>query len=218
MALTNENLSFSKCFAILLNMKPYSLLLLFLITCCSAFGQAKNPFKSIQYYQRTGTFVIHVSNHMFHKDKPVTVPVSFNPEVTIFRNLTLGPLFSYFQFKNASAEGPNATRWTGSHIRYHQFLAGVKSNYHLNPMFERIFERPIPNEIIDIYLSAWTGYSFVMVKDSDADADLVNSNKKIRGGVGLGFRSMIFPFLGVSLEGGYSSFGYASFGLTFVVN
>lgn len=199
-------------------MKTNSLLLLILLTCLTAFGQKQDPFKFIPYYQIKGKFIIHASNHMFHQDKPVTVPVSFHPEVTVFRNFTVGLLFTYFQFKNNQSEGPNATRWTGSHITYNQFLAGMKSSYHLNPMIEHIFNRALPNEILDIYLSSWVGYSFVHVNNKDADPGLINQNEKVRGGISLGARSMVFSWLGFSLEGGYSSFGYASFGVTFVLN
>ena len=169
------------------------------------------------YYQRKGTIVLHFSNHMFRNKGGVTMPVSLQIETTVLPNLTLGPIFTYFQFKQTAFEGASATRFIGSGIRYNQYMVGLKSHYHLSDLVEKIINKRIPKRIIDIYLAGWLGYSFVSVSDSKAEAAIVSENEKVRSGIALGARSMVFKWLGLSLEGGYSSYGYASFGLTFVL-
>jgi len=174
--------------------------------------------KKIPYYQRVGSVGLHFSNHMFQKNSAIMPVINFNTDVTVAQNFTLGPVFSFFQFKNGRVEAVNATRWTRSHIRYNQFLAGLKSTYHLNDLIQKMMKKPFPRHIVDVYAFAWGGYSFVFSKHKDADSRLMANNQKIRYGVGVGARTMVLKWFGFMIEGGYSSYGYASFGISFLVN
>jgi len=174
-------------------------------------GVAETPF-----YKRPGSISLHLNNYMFAPRKLATPPMNFIAEVTTARNFTLGPMFTYFQFRRSEYEAINATRWVNPEIRYHEMMIGMKAEYHINAVIEKIIGRKIPQQFIDTYAAGWGGYSFVKANNK-AEQELVTSNSKLRGGLALGARSLVLKWLGFSVEGGYSSYGYASFGLFFVV-
>ncbi len=172
-------------------------------------------FTQAPFYKRPGSIHLHLSNYMFSGRKTATPPLNFIPQVTIVKNVSAGPMFTYFQFRESEFEAVNSTRWVNPEIRYHEMMIGLKAEYHINWLIEKIIRRPIPR-FVDVYAAGWTGYSFVKPNSEKADEELVAANEKIRGGVGLGTRSLVLKWMGFSLEGGYSSYGYCSFGLFFV--
>lgn len=153
---------------------------------------------------------------MFSGRKVATPPVNLHFAVTPFKNVTFGPMVTYFQFKQAEFEAVNATRWINPEISYHEMMAGGRAEYHVNDLLQKMMRRRIPQHIVDVYVAGWAGYSFVWVNHEKADEDLVTGNEKFRGGFSFGARSLVLKWLGFSLEGGYSSYGYCSFGLFFV--
>ncbi len=184
-----------------------------------SFGQIwkqTGTFQEIPFYKKPGSISIHLNNYMFSKRKVATPPVNVIAEVTAAKNLTLGPMFTYFQFKRSEFEATNATRWVNPELRYHEFMIGLKAEYHINSVIEKIINKKIPQHIVDTYAAGWGGYSFVKVNSPDAEEEQVSNNEKFRGGLAIGARSLVLKWMGFSLEGGYSSYGYCSFGLFFV--
>lgn len=201
-------------------MKRFLGLAVCLLSLTFSYGQYdKNNLdgKLLPYYKRQGAVVLHFSNLMFRNVGATMPPMNLNPEVTIANNLTLGPVFTFFQFRNHEFEAQNATRFTGSHLKYNQLMVGLKSSYHLNSLAQKLIKKRIPKDIMDVYVSSWLGYSFAILNRQDTDEQVIRDNKKIRGGFGVGVRSMVFEWLGFNLEAGYSSYGYGSFGMTFVL-
>ena len=174
--------------------------------------------KKTPYYQRTGSVGLHFSNHMFQKNGAVMPVINFNTDITVARNFTIGPVLSFYQFKNGSVEAVNSTRWIGADIKYNQFFTGIKSTYHINHIIQKLMQKPFPRHIIDIYAFAWGGYSFVYSKHPEADSKLMADNQKVRYGIGFGARTIVIKWFGFMIEGGYSSYGYASFGISFIVH
>jgi len=154
---------------------------------------------------------------MFSGRKVATPPLNFVASVTAAKNFTLGPVFTYFQFKQSEYEAVNATRWVNPEVRYHEMMIGLRTEYHITTLLEKMINKRIPKHILDIYASGWMGYSFVKSGHAKAKEELITENTTLRGGCGLGARSLVLKFMGFSLEGGYSSYGYCSFGLFFVV-
>jgi len=173
-------------------------------------------FNQAPFYKRPGSVHLHLNNYMFSARKTATPPLNFIAQVTIVKNVSAGPMFTYFQFRESEFEAVNSTRWVNPEIRYHKMMVGLKAEYHINALIERIIRRPIPQHFVDVYTGGWIGYSFVKPNSVKAEEELVATNEKIRGGVSLGARSLVLKWMGFSLEGGYSSYGYCSFGLFFV--
>ena len=153
---------------------------------------------------------------MFSGRKVATPPINFITEVTIARNVSLGPMVTYFQFRRSEFEAVNATRWVDPELRYHETMIGLKFEYHINSAVEKLIRKRIPQHIVDVYTTGWGGYSFVKSASQLPDDDLISYNEKFRGGLGIGARSLVLKWMGFSLESGYSSYGYVSFGLFFV--
>lgn len=174
-------------------------------------------FTKEPFYQRPGCVHLHLNNYMFSGRKVATPPLNFTAAVTIAKNLSVGPILTYFQFRRSEFESVNSTRWVNPEIRYHEMMIGLKAEYHINSLFEKIIRWKIPRHFIDTYAAGWGGYSFVKCASYLAEEELITDNEKFRGGIGLGARSLVLKWLGFSLEGGYSSYGYCSFGLFFVV-
>ncbi len=169
------------------------------------------------YYQTPGSIILQGGNTMFAKRKMGMPPVSLMAQVTVAKNFSVGPLFTYFNFKRSEFEAVNATRWVNPDIRYHEMMAGLRGEYHLNSVIQKIINRTLPENYLDVYVVGWSGYSFVKSGSASAEQKLINDNQKIRGGVMIGARSLVVKWFGFSLEAGYSSYGYCSFGLFFMV-
>lgn len=171
----------------------------------------------VPFYRIPGSIHFNLSNYMIMRVPSVGMPLNYDLQVTVFKNFTGGVLFTHYQFKQVSPEGVNASRFTGSDTKYNQFMLGAKASYHFNKLIEKIVNRHIASDIIDIYLTGWMGYSFARSRDEEHSEELIESNKKIRSGIALGARSMVIRRLGFFIEAGYSSFAYGSFGITVVL-
>lgn len=167
------------------------------------------------FYRKPGSMTLNLNNFMFSQHKPTTMPVAMNLQVTPFKNVTVGPMFGYFQFKYNYQESLDRTVWQHTDVKYHQYFVGLRGTYHLLPMIQNFVEKPFAIYYIDLYVSAWGGYSFVGVNyPSRGEQDLIDRQTRFRGGAMLGVRAMIVPRFGFFMEGGYSSYGFASFGMT----
>lgn len=171
------------------------------------------------YYQHPGKFSLHLSNFMFGNVKSVSMPISINPQVTIFKNFTAGPTFTYFKSKYAYNAAHNVQVWENSDEVYRSLMPGLKGEYHLMPLLDKMTNKPIKAMYVDLYVHSWVGYQFVLGDfGTRENPNYKDQYQALRGGVGVGVRSMLLPFLGVFLEVGYSQVGYGSFGLSFKLN
>jgi hypothetical protein len=106
------------------------------------------------------------------------------------------------------------TKYENIDVRYNQYMAGVRADYHLTSALEKLIKKSIGKDYFDLYVGAWTGYSFTSSNHRLANDDVINATQKLRGGALMGVRSMIVPRFGLFLEVGYSSYGMGSFGCT----
>ncbi|GIV33848.1 MAG: hypothetical protein KatS3mg031_1383 [Chitinophagales bacterium] len=199
--------------------KPLLLLLLAVLPLF-VFSQSwkqKKVLKPASFYTRPGTIALSVHNTMFSTRKTAMPPVSIMSQVTATRNFTLGPVLTYFNFRQYAYESVQATRWINQDVRYHECMIGLRAEYHIPDLLQRCISRPIPVHYIDVYIFAWSGYSFVRSSHARASAEVIAEHQQVRVGAGLGARSLFLRWMGLSLEGGYGSYGYCSFGFFFIV-
>lgn len=166
------------------------------------------------YYRYKGGMTLNINNYIVSKTGIVSMPVSLNLDYTVSPNFTLGPVFNYFQLKNTDKVSETQVQIKDGNINYHQFTMGLKANWHLMPLFQHLSKKPMLTDYVDVYVSAWAGYSMMFSGSDKANNQFMNRNEMIRGGVALGVRSMVLPRFGFFLEGGYSSVGYGSFGIS----
>lgn len=174
----------------------------------------KEKLENSVYYRTKGGMAINMNNYIVSRTGIVSMPVSLNVDFTASNNFTIGPVFTYLQLKNTQKVAENKTKIKDGNINYHQAIIGVKANWHLMPLIQSIVKKPMLTDYVDVYLSAWAGYSLMFSGQEEADIEFMNRNEMVRGGVSLGVRSMVLPRFGFFLEGGYSSVGYGSFGIT----
>lgn len=168
------------------------------------------------YYQNPGSISLHFSNFMFGDVQSVTMPVSLNPQVTAFKNFTVGPSFTYFKSKYNYNAAHNVQVFENSKKNYRSLMPAIKGEYHLTPLLDKLTRKPIQAMYIDIYVQSWIGYQFVMGEGGTREKpNYKDEFQAWRGGAALGVRTMLLPFMGIFLEVGYSKIGYGSFGLSF---
>ncbi|MDX2000786.1 MAG: hypothetical protein SFW35_00010 [Chitinophagales bacterium] len=176
-------------------------------------SEKEQPKKMIAYRQ-PGAVTLHFSNYISHLHGVVSMPINLQPEVTVCKNFTVGPIFSYLQKKNTEEISETVTRINDGNVTYQHFTVGLKGSYHLLPLVQKAVRKPMLVDYVDVYVSAWGGYGFAFSHKSAASDLYMQANRTLRGGASIGVRSMVLPRFGFFAEGGYGSFGYLSFGLT----
>jgi len=166
------------------------------------------------FNEKKGGAILNVGNIMFTRMNTVTMPLSVNAQITVLPNFTVGPVFSYFKFLNAEQVAQSMTKYENVDVRYNQYMAGVRADYHLTAALEKLIRKSIGKDYFDLYVGAWTGYSFTSCNHRLANQEVIDDTQKLRGGALMGVRSMIVPRFGLFLEVGYSSYGIGSFGFT----
>lgn len=183
--------------------------------------QSKNSDKDNEhlpvFYQNPGKMAFNFNNHLLTKTGTSSMPISLGVDVTTVKNFTLGPTFSYYQLRNTTKTKANQDKINDKNTKYHMLTIGLRSTYHLMPSIQKLVNKPLLVDYVDVYISAWGGYSMMFANTSAASLDFMRANEKLRGGVALGVRSMVLPRFGFFVEGGYGSLGYASFGITVAV-
>lgn len=169
------------------------------------------------FYRNKGSMALSLNNHIVSRTGIVSLPVSLVVDATVVPNLTLGPVFTYLQMKNTTKINEQTTQIRDQDMKYHQMIVGLKGSYHIMPLIQSITNKPMLVDYVDVYLTAWAGYSFMFANHQASDVDFMRKEQKVRGGAGLGVRSMVLPRFGFFVEAGYASTGYASFGLTTVI-
>ena len=180
-------------------------------------GEDKDTKHLPVFYQNPGKMAFNFNNHLLTKTGTASMPISLSVDVTTVKNLTLGPTFSYYQLRNTTPTKPSQDKINDKNTKYHMFIVGLRSTYHIMPSIQKIINKPLLVDYVDVYISAWGGYSFMFANTSAASLDFMRANEKIKGGVALGVRSMVLPRFGFFVEGGYGSLGYASFGITVAI-
>ena len=211
--------------------RPFILGLLIISCCFGAFAQINaedmpnSPVDSVGgetdhhliFYRNKGSLALNLNNYLVNRTGIVSLPVMLGVDATVAQNFTIGPVFGYFQLKNTTKISDQLTQIRDEDMKYHQFVVGVKGSYHIMPLIQSLTNKPMLVDYVDVYISAWAGYSFMFGNHRAADVNFMRSETKIRGGAALGVRSMVLPRFGFFVEGGYSSMGYASFGLTTII-
>lgn len=175
----------------------------------------KAGFESL-FYQKRGNISLHLSNFMFSSVKTVSMPITIGAQMTAFKNFTVGPTFTYFKSKYSYNEAYNIQKWENSDKKYRSLMPGIKGEYHLTPLLDKMTKRKIKAMYIDLYVQSWIGYQFVLGEEGTLEKpNYKDEYQDLRGGLGLGVRTMIMPFMGLFIEVGYSRVGYGSFGLSF---
>jgi len=202
-------------------MKHLITVLLIIAGVSPAFAQVVTPTISKQkmsdsavYYRQQGAFVINISNYMLNPAGTVSMPVNVGFDATVFKNFTLGMICTYLQMKDIIVVNDHETLITDGNLNYNQLTVGVKASYHLMPVIQKLVNKPLMTDYVDVYVSGWGGYSMMMAGGHEANVEFMEQNEKFRGGAALGVRSMVLPRFGFFVEAGYSSDGYMSFGLT----
>jgi hypothetical protein len=170
--------------------------------------------RGVIYYEKPRSVVLHVGNQMFSRMSTSTMPVVVNPEITVIPNLTAGPMFGYFKFINYETVARSVTMYENVDVRYNHFFVGVRANYHVTHLLERLIRKEIGKDYFDLYVGSWAGYSFSSSNHKLANEKVIDATQKVRGGVLMGVRSMVVPRFGLFLEIGYGSYGIGSFGCT----
>ncbi len=166
------------------------------------------------YYRHKGGMALNMNNYIVSRTGVVSMPVSLNLDYTVAPNFTLGPVITYLQIKNADKVSETQVQIKDGNINYHQMIVGLKGNWHLMPLFQSMVKKPMLTDYVDVYVSAWAGYSLMFSGSEDANLEFMNKNEMVRGGAAMGVRSMVLPRFGFFVEGGYSSVGYGSFGIS----
>lgn len=175
----------------------------------------KAGFESM-FYQKKGSIGLHLSNFMFGSVKSVSMPVTLGAQMTAFKNFTVGPTFTYFNSKYSYNEDYNVQVWEDSEKKYRSLMPGIKGEYHLTPLLDKMTKKRIKAIYVDLYVHSWVGYQFVLGENGTFEKpNYKDQYQELRGGLGMGVRTMIMPFLGLFIEAGYSRVGYGSFGLSF---
>jgi len=170
------------------------------------------------YYENRGAFTVNFSNNLVLTGKANSVPLSLQVDFVTARNFSVGPLFTYLQYKSNYQKADNMMVITNSKVKYHQYVAGVKASYHIMPFLEEMSRKELAKHLLDVYITGWLGYSFVSGSGPQIDQAVIDENSTVRGGIGIGARSMILDRFGFFIEGGYSSYAFGTFGLTFLVS
>lgn len=170
------------------------------------------------FYRTKGHVLLNFSDYIVNKRGFVSLPINIQPEVSLGKNITIGPVASYFQFKNTTTVEPAVTRIEDGNIKYHQLVVGVKGSYHFMPILQKASKKPLLVDYVDPYITAWVGYSWVFSHSSYANPLFISANQKLRGGAAIGVRTMVLPRFGFHVEAGFSSIGYGSFGITTIFN
>lgn len=169
------------------------------------------------YYRNKGSMALSLNNHIVSRTGIVSLPVSLGLDATVVPNFTMGPMVTYLQMKNTTKISEQTTQIRDQDMKYHQVVVGMKGSYHIMPLIQNMTNKPMLVDYVDVYLTAWAGYSFMFANHAASDVDFMRKEQKVRGGAGLGVRSMVLPRFGFFVEAGYNSTGYASFGLTTVI-
>lgn len=169
------------------------------------------------FYRNKGSFTLSASNILINRQNAVSMPLNLQLEATAVKNFTIGPMFTYFMMKNVKQVEPNQNQVQDGNMKYHLLMVGLRGSYHLMPLFQKVINKPMLIDYVDVYATGFVGYSMILANGENVNMDFVKANEKIRGGAALGVRSMVLPRFGFFVEGGYSSFGYCSFGITTVI-
>ena len=169
---------------------------------------------TVVYYQQRGTFILNLNNFIINQVGIVTMPVNLGFEATVAPGLTIGPMVSYLEMKNVKELNDHMARIDDHDMNYHLVTPAVRASYHFMPLIQRLSKKKLLTNYVDAYVTGWGGYSIAMASGENVNPSFVKANTTFRGGAAAGVRSMVLPRFGFFIEGGYSSFGYLSFGIT----
>ena len=169
------------------------------------------------YYTEPGRISVHLHENFFLRMRAVSPLLGIQPEITVVKNVTAGPVFTYFKFKRSESQGSSTAVYPEDHVKYYNLTAGGKASLHINSFLMNAFNMRIRNEYTDYYISVWGGYNFIRATSDRAEQEFIDSNKSFRAGASLGLRSMVGKKVAMFLEAGYSSYAYGTVGFSYIV-
>ncbi len=200
--------------------------LILVVIGADAFGQRERSERSMTkpYYLQKGFISLNGGFYYFQRQKTLSLPLFLNPDITVARNITVGPLLTYFKYKHyvqydENSTGGVKTLYPDDLTTYNHILVAVKGTYHFNDIFTKLLKIEIPKQY-GLYASVFAGYNIVSVKsDSElwtATKDYEDSNMK--AGFSVGIRFLHNKKFGGFMEYGVNSYGYGAFGLTWLIS
>ena len=215
--------------------KIFVLSLMLMVAVSGAYAQQKSTTgkttttsskkkKARPYYQEQNFITlsggIHFAqrpNSTFNHPRPISIPLYFNPELTLRDNLRVGlqvvhyKYMSYVQFNDGRRD--INTLWLADSVKYNHIMAGATVAYHLNNIITSVTKWEVPAQF-DFYGKGAIGYNFVTATDGAPKDDQAQT---LRLGLVAGARYLYSNKIGFSLEMGLSSYGYGSFGVTYLL-
>jgi len=165
------------------------------------------------YYQEKGNIILNGGLYFTGTDRAVSATKYFAPEISIFKNFSAGPVFIHYRYKTYT-DLEYASIWIEEKTNYDHLLLAGKVTYHLNGLLNKLFKLHIHPRKYELYASALLGYNLLFVNPTPLS---YVKDEELRAGIYLGARYFYKGKLGLSLEGGYSKYGYMGVGLSYKI-
>lgn len=130
------------------------------------------------------------------------LPLSVSAEYGVHNYIGVG---GWAGFASYGYTWPNSTKYRDTYVGL-----GGRATFHWYALLEKLLEKDIHGDKLDIYYSLMLGYYIHGTNNDNWAAKLGGFGWGSTGGI----RYYIKPKFGLFLEGGRASFGYATFGLT----
>lgn len=178
---------------------------------------SKKRKAALPYYQIQNFLTINFGFFYFKAPRTTTLPVYFNPEITLSRNMTIGIQAMHFQyksftqFKDKESADYGYSEFKEYSTKYNHLLAALKLSYHLNDIVRDNLSILVNPEKMDLYVSGLAGYNFVFPKPTSTKFS------KLRLGFAVGGRILYSKRLAFFMEYGFSDYGYGSLGASWLL-
>jgi hypothetical protein len=178
------------------------------------------------YYQQTWFISLNGGVHFFQSQRTTFPPLFLQPEITVYKNITVGPQVLMYKYKDYVQYTTDNSHLTGAKTIYpddkttytHMFY-GLKAAYHVNDMITKYLKFRMPKEL-DIYVAGLLGTNSVSVKSDSQfqEATAEAEEERMRGSIMLGAKVIRTNKLGGFVEFGYNDYGYGVFGLSWLIS
>lgn len=177
------------------------------------------------YYLHSFFISVNTGIHFLSPNKATFPPVYIHPELTVARNVTLGPQLLMYKYKHfvqyTTDNSPTGNRvlFPEDKTVYTHTYIGLKGAYHLRDLFEKLLSVKI-NKVYDFYGSLMAGYNFVSLKTESAYQEPASDSEEARLRVGAlaGMKVIRNRRVGGFVELGYSDYGFGTVGLSWFLS
>lgn len=171
---------------------------------------------AVPYYQVSNFITLNFGFFYFKQTRTTSLPIYFNPELTVIRNLSAGVQIMHYQYKEYVKynDPSNANYGYSEYLEYkknfNHLLAALKVSYHLNDIVKDNLKIIVNPKKMDLYVSGLVGYNFVT-----PGAPPKASEMKL--GFAVGGRYIYSKRLAFFMEYGLNSYGYGSMGASWML-